>query len=62
MNCKAWRFFNDGTIGYVETITTGEGDKYSYTSKEEKAKALTEKQCKAFCNYMKDCGTVGFWN
>lgn len=63
-NHTAWRFFNNGQIGYVETISNGQqkGDRYSYTSSVEKAKYMTEEQAKAFCSYMKDCGTVGFWN
>lgn len=60
----AWRMFNNGKIGYVEWIGNGQhkGDRYSYTSEESKAKPMTEAQCRAFCAYMKDCGTVGFWS
>ena len=60
----AWRMFNNGTIGYVEWIGNGQhkGDRYSYTSDESKAKPMTEAQCRAFCAYMKDCGSVGFWS
>ena len=60
---KAWRYSNDGTPAYVEWIGNGQqkGDRYSYTSDESKAKPMTERQCKAFCSYMKECGTVGFW-
>jgi len=61
---RAWRFFNDGSIGYVQHIGNGQqkGDRYSYTSMQENAKPMTEAQCKAFCNYMKKCGTLGFWS
>lgn len=61
---KAWRFFNDGSIGYVEWIGNGQqkGDRYSYVSDESKAKPMTEAQCRAFCAYMKECATVGFWS
>lgn len=63
MNHTAWRMFNDGTVGYVESISTsGKGDPYSYTSSHEKALQMTEQQCKTFCRYMYDCGTVGFWS
>ena len=60
----AWRMFNNDTIGYVEWIGNGQhkGDRYSYISEESKAKPMTEAQCRAFCAYMKDCGTVGFWS
>lgn len=59
----SWRVFNNGTIGYVEWIGNGHqrGDRYSYTKEESKAKPMTEEQCRAFCAYMKDCSTVGFW-
>lgn len=58
----AWRNLGN-SIGYVETISNGQqkGDRYSYTSDLTKAKPMTEAQCKAFCAYMKDCATVGFW-
>lgn len=64
INHQAWRFFNDGSIGYVEHIGNGQqkGDRYSYTSKQENAKLMTENQCRQFCSYMKQCGTVGFWS
>lgn len=59
----AWRFLNNGTIAYVEWVGNGQqqGDRYSYTSDESKAKQMSEAQCRAFCSYMRDCGTVGFW-
>ena len=58
----AWRSLGRG-IGYVESISKpGErGDKYSYTGDASKALRMTEQQCRAFCAYMKACGTVGFW-
>ena len=61
---KAWRFMTNGESAYVESIRKpGEkGDKYTYTAEESKALEMTETQCKAFCKYMKDCGTVGFWS
>ncbi len=61
---NAWRFLNNGTIAYVEWINNGKvkGDRYSYTGDIERAKQMTEKQCKDFCAYMHSCGTVGFWN
>jgi hypothetical protein len=64
-NSTAWRFFNNGTIGYVETFdwsATRKGDPYSYTGSADKAIKLTEEQARKFCKYMQDCGTVGFWN
>ena len=59
----AWRNKIDGSTLYVEHIGNGQhtGDRYSYTSEESKAKPMTEAQCRAFCVYMKDCATVGFW-
>lgn len=59
----AWRFNQDGTPVYVESLRKdGEkGDLYSYTHNEQKALKLTERQCRDFCAYMRDCGTVGFW-
>ena len=59
----AWRFLG-GRVAYVEHVGNGQqkGDRYSYTSDESKAKQLTDKQCRDFCAYMRDCGTVGFWN
>lgn len=62
-NHTAWRMFNGGRIGYVEWVGNGQhkGDRYSYTSEEGKAKPMTEAQCRAFCAYMKECATVGFW-
>lgn len=63
MQHKAWRFAPNGSIMYVEWVGNGQqkGDRYSYTGDEAKAKPLTEQQCRAFCAYMRDCGTVGFW-
>ena len=60
----AWRSFNNGSIGYVESISNGQqkGDRYSYTGSVEKAKPMTEAQCRAFCVYMKECSSVGFWS
>lgn len=59
---QAWRSIGNG-IGYVEAINnTGTGDKYSYTDKADKALLMTENQCKAFCSYMQQCATVGFWS
>lgn len=59
----AWRTLGN-SIGYVEWIGNGQqkGDRYSYTSDVNKAKPMTEAQCKAFCAYMKECCTVGFWS
>jgi hypothetical protein len=58
---QAWRSIGNG-IGYVEAINnTGTGDKYSYTDKVDNALLMSEHQCKAFCAYMKQCATVGFW-
>jgi hypothetical protein len=57
----AWRSIGN-SIGYVESINkTGTGDKYSYTEKVDKALSMTEKQCRSFCAYMRQCDTVGFW-
>ena len=60
----AWRFFNDGRVSYVEHIGNGQqkGDRYSYTTDESKAKQMTDKQCRDFCAYMRQCDTVGFWS
>lgn len=60
----AWRVNLDGSIRYVEWVGNGQqrGDRYSYTSDESKAKPLTEAQCRAFCTYMQECGSVGFWS
>jgi hypothetical protein len=59
---QAWRFIGNG-INYVQTINrTGTGDKYSYTDKVDRALSMSEHQCKAFCAYMKQCSTVGFWS
>lgn len=59
----AWRSFSTGRAAYVEHISNGhqKGDRYSYTTDKNKKKLMTESQCKAFCSYMKDCGTKGFW-
>ncbi len=58
----AWRSLGRG-IGYVASIRKpGErGDKYSYTGDVDKALRMSERQCRAFCAYMRQCGTVGFW-
>lgn len=64
-NHKAWRFMNDKTVWYVESFDYSpnrKGDPYSYTSNADKALALTDAQCRKFCRYMADCGTVGFWS
>ena len=59
----AWRSKPNGDISYVASIGNGQqkGDRYSYTGDESKAKPMTESQCRAFCAYMKECDTVGFW-
>ena len=59
----AWRSNLQGVPMYVEAIRApGErGDRYSYTSKEANALRLTDRQCRDFCAYMRDCATVGFW-
>ena len=58
----AWRTLGNATA-YVEWIGNGQqkGDRYSYTSEVLKAKPMTEKQCRDFCAYMRECATVGFW-
>lgn len=63
MTHSAWRF-TQSKIAYVEWIGNGQqkGDRYSYTSNVDNAKKLTEAQARAFCKYMQDCGTVGFWS
>lgn len=60
----AWRTKADGSTWYVESVGNGQqqGDRYSYTDKVDQAKQMTEAQCRAFCAYMKDCATVGFWS
>ncbi len=58
----AWRSIGN-SIGYVEAVNnSGKGDKYSYTDKVDKALSMSEAQCKAFCNYMRQCDSVGFWS
>lgn len=59
----AWRSIGNNTA-YVEHVSNGQqrGDRYSYTDKLENAKQMTEAQCRAFCAYMKDCSSVGFWS
>lgn len=58
----AWRSIGNG-IGYVQEINnTGKGDKYSYTGKVDQALNMSETQCKQFCNYLRQCSTVGFWS
>ncbi len=59
-NHTAWRFIAN-SVAYVESIGKT-GDKYAYTSNSENAMKLTEKQCKAFCKYMNECMTQGFWS
>lgn len=60
---KAWRFLGKRPA-YVESANPeiAKGDPYSYTSDMSKAILLTERQCRVFCKYMYDCGTVGFWS
>lgn len=60
----AWRFNNKGDVLYVEHAGNNQhgGDRYSYTTKEANAKKMTETQCRAFCKYMQECATVGFWS
>ncbi len=61
-NHSAWRHAVDGIPLYVEEInTSGNGDRYSYTRDNDKALRMTEQQCRAFCLYMRDCASVGFW-
>jgi len=59
----AWTYTPANALLYVGHISNDQqrGDRYSYTTKAEQAKQLTEAQCKAFCSYMKDCASVGFW-
>jgi hypothetical protein len=57
----AWRCIGKLTM-YVQTVNHhNAGDAYTYSSKLSDAAELSEAQCKAFCAYMKDCSTVGFW-
>lgn len=60
---KAWRHGHNGKPLYVLWIGNGQqkGDRYDYTTDESQAKPMTERQCRAFCNYMKECASVGFW-
>jgi hypothetical protein len=61
----AWRYFNGKQIGYVESFDWSpfrKGDPYSYTNDHAKALQMTESQCRKFCKYMSDCGTIGFWS
>lgn len=59
----AWRNTYKGEVMYVEEINnSGKGDKYGYTGNVDKALRMTEKECRDFCRYMYDCGTVGFWS
>lgn len=61
-NHTAWRWLGV-RLAYVESICQkGEGDKYSYTSDANKALLMSERECKAFCKYMHECATVGFWS
>lgn len=58
----AWRSIGN-SIGYVESINnTGKGDRYSYTGKVDNALLMSDKQCRSFCAYMRQCATVGFWS
>ena len=63
MNHTAWRFLQTH-VAYVESIAPrgAKGDRYSYTSDADKALQMSDAQCRAFCRYMHECGTVGFWN
>ncbi len=58
----AWRINSiDKRVSYVETVQYGgKGDPYSYTSKVDRAKLLTERQSKRFMSYMKACDTQGY--
>jgi hypothetical protein len=59
---KAWRSLGN-SVAYVETVEiNGKGDRYSYTDKVDNAIKLSESQAKAFCSYMKQCDTIGFYN
>ena len=59
----AWRFIRSMSPLYVESITYGKrGDRYSYTTDVNKAFPMTLTQCRAFCAYMHECGTVGYWS
>lgn len=59
----AWTFFAGDKIAYVAEVNrSGRGDRYSYTDKEEKAAKLTEEECRAFCEYAKECQRAGFWS
>ena len=62
-NHIAWRWVGS-RVAYVESVGNGQqlGDRYSYTSDETKAKRMTESQCRAFCKYMKECDSVGYWS
>lgn len=61
---KAWRFLpGKGGPLYVAHIFNGQqkGDRYSYTTDGDKAYPMTDAQCRAFCSYMRQCATVGYW-
>lgn len=60
----AWRFVGDRFL-YVEEIKNthlARGDKYAYTTTADKALPMTADECRAFCAYMKLCGTDGYWS
>lgn len=61
---NAWRFIG-GKCLYVEEVKNAHlarGDKYAYTTNQDKALPMTADECRAFCAYMNVCGTVGFWS
>lgn len=58
----AWTFFASKIAYVAEVNTSGKGDRYSYTDKEEKAAKLTEEECREFCEYSKECQRAGFWS
>lgn len=60
----SWIYTPANALLYVEHVSNGQqrGDRYSYTTDANQAKKMTEAQCKAFCSYMKDCASVGFWD
>lgn len=58
---RAWRYVN-GRCLYVQTTNEPKpGDRYSFCTSLESAAVLTERQCRIFHNYMRRCGTVGYW-
>lgn len=63
----AWRHTLKGSPMYVESIRKpgdrgDRGDRYNYTGSADKALKMTDRQCRDFCAYMRDCATVGFWS